>query len=80
MLLHGRYPGAARHALRALQAAHEARFLYAAMLGTDMRGDSLVQMGQLQRGIAMLEQANSQAQRLGLASDASRSTPQSRPT
>ncbi len=66
----GRYPGAARHALRALQAAHEARFLYAAMLGTDMRGHSLVQMGQLQRGIAMLEQANSQAQRLGLANNA----------
>lgn len=66
----GRYPGAARHALRALQAAHEAKFLYAAMLGTDMRGHSLVQMGQLQRGIAMLEQANKQAQRLGLTNNA----------
>ena len=66
----GRYPGAARHALRALQAAHEAKFLYAAMLGTDMRGHSLVQMGQLQRGIAMLEQAKKQAHRLGLTNNA----------
>jgi hypothetical protein len=65
----GRYPGAARHALRALQAAHEAKFLYAAMLGTDMRGHSLVQMGQLQRGIAMLEQAKKQAHRLGLTNN-----------
>ncbi len=65
----GRYPGAARHALRALQAAHEARFPYVAMLGTDMRGHSLVQLGQLQRGIAMLEQAGKQARRLGLANN-----------
>jgi tetratricopeptide (TPR) repeat protein len=66
----GRYPGAARNALRALQAAHEVKFLYAAMLGTDMRGHSLVQMGQLQRGIAMLEQAKKQAHRLGLTNNA----------
>jgi hypothetical protein len=66
----GRYPGAARHALRALQAAHEAGFLYAAMLGTDMRGHALIQMGQLQRGIAMLEQAGQQAQRLALTNNA----------
>lgn len=66
----GRYPGAARHALRALQAAHEAGFLYAAMLGTDMRGHALIQMGQLQRGIAMLEQAGKQAQRLALTNNA----------
>lgn len=65
----GRYPGAARHALRAMQAAHEASFLYLAMLGTDMRGHSLVQMGQLQRGIAMLEQANKQARRLQLTNN-----------
>ncbi len=65
----GRYPGAARHALRALQAAHEAKFLYAAMLGTDMRGHALVQIGQLQRGIAMLEQATKQARRLGLTNN-----------
>ncbi|CAN5806876.1 hypothetical protein BH11MYX2_BH11MYX2_31140 [soil metagenome] len=66
----GRYRGAAAHALRALQAAHEAKFLWAAMLGTDMRAHSLVQMGQLQRGIAMLEQAGRQAQRLGMANNA----------
>jgi len=66
----GRYPRAAAHALRALQAAHEASFVYAAMLATDMRGHSLVQMGQLQRGIAMLEQANKQARRLGLTNNA----------
>jgi hypothetical protein len=66
----GRYRGAASHALRALQAAHDARFLWAAMLGTDMRGHSLVQMGQLQRGIRMLEQANTQARRLGLVNNA----------
>ncbi len=65
----GRYLGAAGHAFRALQAAHEAKFLYAAMLGTDMRGHSLVQMGQLQRGIAMLEQAKKQANRLGLTNN-----------
>lgn len=66
----GRYPGAAANALRALQAAHEASFVYAAMLATDMRGHSLVQMGQLQRGIALLEQANKQARRLGLTNNA----------
>lgn len=66
----GRYPGAAANALRALQAAHEASFVYAVMLATDMRGHSLVQMGQLQRGIALLEQANKQARRLGLTNNA----------
>ena len=66
----GRFPGAAANALRALQAAHEASFLYVVMLGTDLRGHSLVQMGQLQRGIALLEQANKLARRLGLANNA----------
>lgn len=66
----GRFPGAARHALRALHAAHEAKSVYVTMLATDMRGHSLVQQGQLQRGIAMLEQANQQASRLGLANNA----------
>ena len=66
----GRYPGAAANALRTMQAAHEANFVYAVMLGTDMRGHSLVQMGQLQRGIALLEQANKQARRLGLVNNA----------
>jgi hypothetical protein len=66
----GRYPGAAANALRALQAAHEASFLYVAMLATDMRGHSLLEMGQLQRGIALLEHANKQARRLGLTNNA----------
>ena len=66
----GRFAGAARHALRALTAAHEATFLYTAMLGTDLRGHALVQLGQLQRGIALLEQANRQARRLGLTNNA----------
>ncbi len=66
----GRFTGAAQHALRALQAAHEANFLYAAMLATDLRGHALVQIGQLQRGIAMLEQAGKQARRLGLTNNA----------
>ncbi|CAN5210005.1 hypothetical protein BH11MYX1_BH11MYX1_21030 [soil metagenome] len=66
----GRYPGAARHALRALQAAHEAGFAYVALLATDMRGHALVQMGQLQRGISLLEQAKKQASRLGQANTA----------
>lgn len=66
----GRYRSAAAQALRALQSAHEAKFLYAAMLGTDMRGHALVQIGQLQRGIAMLEQAGTQAQRLELVHNA----------
>lgn len=66
----GHYRSAAAHALRALTAAHEAKFLYAAMLGTDMRGHALVQIGQLQRGIAMLEQAGTQAQRLALVNNA----------
>lgn len=66
----GRYPGAARLALRAQQGAHEAAFVYVEMLATDMRGHSLVQMGQLQRGISTLEQANRQAQRLGLTNNA----------
>lgn len=66
----GRYPAAARLALRAQQAAHEAAFVYVQMLATDMRGHALVQMGQLQRGIATLEQANRQAIRLGLTNNA----------
>ena len=66
----GRYPGAATNSLRALQAAHEAKFAYVVMLGTDMRGHSLLELGQLQRGIALLEQANKQARQLGLTNNA----------
>jgi hypothetical protein len=66
----GRYPGAAANSLRALQAAHEAKFVYVVMIGTDMRGHSLLELGQLQRGIALLEQANKQARQLGLTNNA----------
>ncbi len=62
----GRFVGAARNAARAVHAAHAAEFAYAAMLGTDMRGHSLIQVGQLQRGITLLEQAAALTKRLGL--------------
>lgn len=62
----GRFVGAARNAARAVHAAHAADLAYAAMLGTDMRGHSLIQIGQLQRGIALLEQAATLTRRLGL--------------
>lgn len=65
----GRFVGAARNAARAVHAAHAAEFAYAAMLGTDMRGHSLIQIGQLQRGIALLEQAAALAKRLGLTNN-----------
>lgn len=61
----GRYHAATRFALRALHAAHDAHFVYATMLSTDLRGHAFVQMGQLQRGVALLQQAKSQAHRLG---------------
>lgn len=61
----GRYQAATRFALRALHAAHDSHFVYATMLSTDLRGHAFVQMGQLQRGIALLQQAKGQAQRLG---------------
>lgn len=66
----GKYRAAARHALRALRAAHVARFAYAQMLSTDLRGHALVQLGQYQAGIALLEQAKSHAERLGLGMNA----------
>jgi len=60
----GKFRAAARHALRALRAAHAARFAYAQMLSTDLRGHALVQLGQFQAGSALLEQAQSHAERL----------------
>ncbi|MFT3775988.1 MAG: winged helix-turn-helix transcriptional regulator [Minicystis sp.] len=66
----GKYRAAARHALRALRAAHVARFAYAQMLSTDLRGHALVQIGQFQAGIALLEQAKSHAERLGFGMNA----------
>lgn len=66
----GKYRAAARHALRALRAAHGARFAYAQMLSTDLRGHALVQIGQFQAGIALLEQAKGHAERLGFGMNA----------
>lgn len=66
----GRYRAAARHALRALRAAHVARFPYVQMLSTDLRGHALVQLGQLEAGTALLEQAKALATRLGLGMNA----------
>ncbi|APR81507.1 Hypothetical protein A7982_06856 [Minicystis rosea] len=66
----GRYRAAARHALRALRAAHVGRFAYAQMLSTDLRGHAFVQVGQFQAGMALLEQAKSLAERLGFTMNA----------
>lgn len=66
----GKYRASARHALRALRAAHVARFAYAQMLSTDLRGHSLVQLGQYQAGRALLSQAKSFAERLGFGMNA----------
>lgn len=61
----GHYRAAARHAQRALRAAHVDNFPYAKMLATDLRGHALVQVGQLRAGIALLEQAKTHATYLG---------------
>lgn len=66
----GRYRSAARHALRAFRAAHAARFAYAQMLSTDLRGHALVQVGQFYAGTALLEQAKGLATRLGFGMNA----------
>lgn len=66
----GHYRAAARHALRALRAAHTASFAYAKMLSTDLRGHALVQIGRLRAGIDLLEQAKSHAEHLGLGLNA----------
>lgn len=66
----GHYRRAARHALRALRAAHAADFAYAKLLATDLRGHALVQIGQPHAGIALLEQAQVHATRLGLGLNA----------
>jgi hypothetical protein len=66
----GRYRAAARHALRALRAAHLARFPYVQMLSNDLRGHALVQLGQLEAGSALLVQAKERAEQLGLGMNA----------
>ena len=66
----GRYKAAARHALRALRAAHAAAFPYAKLLATDLRGHALVQLGHPRAGLALLEQARTHALQLGLVNNA----------
>lgn len=65
----GRFRAAGRHALRALRAAHAARFPWVRMLSTDLRGHALVQLGRLEAGTSLLEQAKAEAERLGLGSN-----------
>ncbi|MES1187345.1 MAG: helix-turn-helix domain-containing protein [Myxococcales bacterium] len=66
----GRYKAAARHALRALRAAHIAAFPYAKLLATDLRGHALVQLGHGRGGLELLAQAKNHAVQLGLGMNA----------
>jgi hypothetical protein len=66
----GRYRAAARHALRALRAAHAARSGYVQMLANDLRGHALAQVGQYRAGISLLEQAKLHSERLGFGMNA----------
>ena len=66
----GHYRAAARHALRALRAAHVARFGYAQMLANDLRGHALAQLGQFRAGIGLLEQAKKSSERLAFGMNA----------
>ncbi|MBX3210087.1 MAG: hypothetical protein KF764_33965 [Labilithrix sp.] len=66
----GRYRAAARHALRALRAAHVAHFGYVQMLANDLRGHALAQVGQYRAGIALLEQAKLHSERLDFGMNA----------
>lgn len=66
----GHYRAAARHALRALRAAHVARFAYLQMLANDLRGHALAQLGQYRAGIGLLEQARLSSERLGFGMNA----------
>lgn len=66
----GRYRASARHALRALRAAHVARFGYVQMLATDLRGHALAQLGQYHAAIHLLEQAKHHSERLGFGMNA----------
>jgi hypothetical protein len=66
----GRYKAAARHALRALRAAHIGAFPYAKLLATDLRGHALVQLGHGRAGLDLLEQAKNHATQLGLGMNA----------
>jgi hypothetical protein len=66
----GRYRAAARHALRALRAAHVAHFGYLQMLANDLRGHALAQVGQYRAAISLLDQAKVHSERLGFGMNA----------
>lgn len=66
----GRYRAAARHALRALRAAHVAGLAYVKLLANDLRGHALIQLGHMSAGTALLAQARSLAEQLGSTSNA----------
>ncbi len=66
----GRFRAAARHAFRALRAAHFARFPYLQMLANDLRGHALAQLGQFRAGIGLLQQAKLSSEQLGFGMNA----------
>ena len=73
----GRLREAASHALTALEHAFSAGFAYGRLLATDLRGHALVQLGQVQAGLSLLQNARTLAESLDLpgnvaALDASR--------
>lgn len=66
----GRLRAAARHALRARQAAFAAGFGWAQLLSVDLRAHALVQLGHYRAGTALFDQARALAERLGYARNA----------
>lgn len=62
----GRLREAASHALSALEYAFSAGFAYGRLLATDLRGHSLVQLGQVQAGLSLLSTARTLAESLDL--------------
>ncbi len=62
----GRLREAASHALSALELAFSAGFAYGRLLATDLRGHALVQLGQVQAGLSLLETARTLAESLDL--------------
>ncbi len=63
----GRLRHSARLALQALEHAFAARFPYGRLLATDLRGHALVQLGQVQNGLSVLETARTFAESLSFA-------------
>ncbi|HEY3496787.1 MAG TPA: hypothetical protein VGK73_18945 [Polyangiaceae bacterium] len=62
----GRLPKAARLALHALEQGFVADFAYGRLLATDLRGHTLVQLGQIKSGLSLLETARTLAGSLRL--------------